>query len=317
STGLRVFSSAIPNLTLPGIAAGGGSLAGCVQFADGSSLWGPIKMASVQVGGEPAVLVPIQVIDSSFGGTRPAGCANADPTPVSAGFNGILGVDVFAQDCGPGCVSTANNGLYYSCSGGTCTGTIVPTANQVANPIASLPVDNNGIMIQLPPVPAGGAPSITGSLLFGINTQANNTAGTVTVIPEDNTGEFRTLYPNANTSNRSFVDTGSNALFIPNLNPSVLPLCAAPNQEWYCPPVTRAVLATVTGFNGSPALDVPFTVGNFITEVSTGNSVFSDVAGNSTFGFDWGLPFFMGRNVYLGYQQKNVPTLGTGPFVAF
>jgi hypothetical protein len=262
------------------------------------------------------VLVPIQVIDSTFG-NRPAGCANADPTPVSAGFNGILGVDVFAQDCGPACIASANNGMYYSCSGASCTGTTVPAANQVANPVASLPVDNNGILVQLPPVALGGAPSITGSLIFGINTQADNAVGTVTVIPEDSAGDFRTLYPTAATSNDSFVDTGSNALFIPNLNPSVLPPCAAPNQEWYCPPITRALIGTITGATGSPAVNVPFNVGNFLTTVSTANSVFSETAGPSTFGFDWGLPFFLGRNVYLGYEQKNVPTLGTGPFVAF
>lgn len=317
STGLRVFSSAIPNLTLPQVTtSGGGSLAGCVGFADGSSLWGPIKMASVQLGNEPAVLVPIQVIDSTFG-IRPSGCSNADPTPVSAGFNGILGVDVFAQDCGPACVSSALNGMYYSCNGSGCSGTTVPTANQVANPVVSLPVDNNGVQVQLPPVPLGGVASLSGSLILGINTQSNNTPGAVTVLPEDTSGDFRTLYPTSSTSNDSFVDTGSNALFIPNLNPSVLPTCASPNQAWYCPPVTRSLFATATGFSGLPAVNVPFNVGNFITVASDGNSVFSEIAGTSTFGFDWGLPFFMGRNVFLGYEQKIVPSLGTGPFVAF
>jgi hypothetical protein len=313
SYGLRIFKSAIPGLTLPQVTIGSGSLAECIQFADGSAVWGPVQRASVQLGNEPAVQVPIQVIDASFG-TRPTSCTSADPDPATAGFTGILGVGVLTEDCGSGCVNSSRNGIYYSCTGLGCSGTAVSIANQVKNPAAQLPQDNNGFLLQFPSVPPGGVSSTTGSLIFGIGTQTNNTAFSPTVFPTDSRGEFRTVYSGINS--QSFLDTGSNAYYIPNLNQSVLPPCSAPNSAWYCPPSTRTLLATTVGATGQPSLPVQFTVGNFLAIVNSPNNVFSETAGTSTFGFDWGLPFFMGRNVFFGFERK--AGLGsTGPYVAY
>jgi hypothetical protein len=312
SYGLRIFKQAIAGLTLSQVASGSGSLAGCVQFADGSSLWGPVQVARVKLGSEPAVQLPIQVIDSSFG-TRPSGCSNADADPASAGLTGILGVGAFAEDCGAGCVSSAANGMYYRCVGATCTGATVALANQVKNPVASLSRDNNGLLVQLPTVALGGASSLTGSLVLGIGTQSNNSSTSATVIPTDDNGYFRTVFNGV--SSDSFLDTGSNALFIPNLDPYDLPSCNS-YPDWYCPSSTRTLSSTVIGAAGSPSLTLPFTVGKFSSLVNSSNNVFGEIAGNSTFGFDWGLPFFMGRNVYVGFEGRS--GLGsTGPFVAY
>lgn len=314
SYGLRVFRQAISNLTLPAVASGAGSLTGCVQFADGSSLWGPVATAAVKLGNEPPIPIPIQVIDSSFG-SLPLPCANADPTPVSSGFSGILGVGVLTEDCGPGCVVSANNGVYYRCTGTTCVGTTVPLADQVQNPVARLPVDNNGLIVQLPSVPLGvGAPSVDGSVIFGVGTRSNNTPSQPTVFPTDANGDIRTIFNGVNTI--GFFDTGSNGLFFPNADPAVLPVCASPNQEWYCPPATRALFATNVGVGGTPTNTVGFNISNFLTLTGSPNNVFRDIGGPSTFGFDWGLPFFLGRSVYFGIEQKN-STIGTGPYMAY
>ncbi|HEX9154393.1 MAG TPA: DUF3443 family protein, partial [Nitrospira sp.] len=98
SVGLRIFKQAL-SVSLPQVTVGSGSLAECIQFGDGSSDWGPVQMASVILGNEPAVQVPIQVIDATFGVLSTA-CQNADASPANAGFNGILGVGFFKQDCG-------------------------------------------------------------------------------------------------------------------------------------------------------------------------------------------------------------------------
>ena len=312
SYGLRIFKQAIPNLTLPSIASGSGSLAACIQFADGTSLWGPIQLADVQLANEPAVQIPIHVIDTSFG-TRPIQCILAEQTPASAGLTGILGVGVFAQDCGPPCTGSASNGIYYSCIGSSCGGAAVSLANQVQNPVAKLPQDNNGILVQLPEVPSGGVSSITGSLILGIGTQPNNAAASPTVFPTDLSGDFGTVY--FGSSSISFLDTGSNGLFFPSSDPLLL-LCPAPYSAWYCPPATWAYSADTFGDLGTPSEIEAFSVGNFLALITTPNKVFNELAGPLAFGFDWGLPFFMGRKVYLGLEGK--AGLGTtGPYVAY
>lgn len=314
SYGLRVFRQSIGNLSLPPVGSGGGSLTGCVQFADGSSLWGPIMTAAVKLGNEPAVQIPIQVIDSSFG-SLPLPCTNADPTPVSSGFSGILGVGVLTEDCGPRCVVSANNGVYYRCTGTSCVGTMVPLADQVQNPVARLPVDNNGLIVQLPSVPVGvGAPSVSGSVIFGIGTRTNNTPASPITFPTDQNGDINTIFNGVSTI--GFFDTGSNGLFFPNAAPSVLPVCAPPNSDWFCPPTTRALFATNVGITGTPTNTVGFNISNLVTLANSPNNVFNDVGGPSTFGFDWGLPFFLGRSVYFGLEQKS-STLGNGPYVAY
>src|SRR5512139_1911833 len=112
SYGLRIFRSALsPALTFAQMTSGSGSLAECVQFADGTSVWGPVQRAGVTLASEPTVTVPLQVIDATFANisTAPTAtiCPGAEQSPATAGFNGILGVGVFAEDCGPGCVNNA------------------------------------------------------------------------------------------------------------------------------------------------------------------------------------------------------------------
>jgi len=313
SYGLRIFQQAIPNLTLPQVGSGAGSLTECVQFADGSTLWGPVKLADVKLGNEPPVQIPIQVIDSTFG-SLPFNCANADPSPISSGFAGILGVGVLTQDCGLGCVFSAVNGIYYRCIGTDCVGTAVPLANQVQNPVAHLPLDNNGLQVQLPSVPIDGVPSIDGSLILGIGTRSNNMPASPVVLPADQFGNIRTVFNGLTTI--GFFDTGSNGLFFPNADPAVLPACAPPNTAWYCPPVTRSLLATNIGAPGAPIDSVSFDISNLITVFNPPNNVFSGIGGPSTFGFDWGIPFFMGRSVFFGIEGEPSP-LGTGPYFAY
>jgi hypothetical protein len=73
-----------------------------------------------------------------------------------------------------------------------------------------------------------------------------------------------------------------------------------------------------SGRLGSASGMVFFTVANALGLVDTGNKVFYDVAG--TFGgnfFDFGLPFFFGRNVYTGIDGRLTPNAGAGAFFAY
>lgn len=324
SYGLRIFGQVLTNVSLPQVTVGSGSLAECVAYMDGSGDWGPVQIADVVLGGETASNVPIQVIDATYFGTAiPAACkppnvTSLDESPSSAGFNGILGVGLFASDCGPGC-NSANNGIYYTCSGSSCVGTAVSPTSQVQNPVALLTQDNNGVIVQLPSVPLGGVPSVNGQLILGIGTESNNSPSGVTAYPAaDSSGEFTTVF-NGSTLSDSFIDSGSNGLFF-NAPASLLPLCSSSSlgDGWYCAQPTQTLNATTEGYNGSPSGSVPFQIGDATNLFNTSNSVFVELGGPAPAGsgFDWGLPFFFGRSVFVGIDGTN-STLGSGPYWAY
>lgn len=313
SYGLRLFKQLLP-FSLPTTAAGAGTLAECVQYLDGTSHWGPVASADVVLGGE-VVQVPIQVLDATFG-PPPSACPGPDASPAVAGLNGILGVGPFAEDCGVGCSTIAANGIYFACNGGTCLGTTVPLVSQVVNPVARLPADNNGVIVDLPPVAPGGQLSVEGSLILGIDTQANNASAGATAYPgHPMTGDIRTTLAGTSIST-GFLDTGSNGLFF--APPSSLPPCPGPNQAWFCPAQTTSLSATNSGTSGAPSGPVSFQIGNALSLFATPNNVFSELGGSlpAGAGFDWGLPFFLGQRVYVGIGGRS-SNLGTGPYYAY
>jgi len=197
--------------------------------------------------------------------------------------------------------------------------------------VASLPTDNNGLIVQLPNVAAGGVPSLSGALVLGIGTQSNNSLSGVTSYTLDQNGNFITTFNgvayndasnNPATDGGSFIDTGSNGLFFTSpYNSSsgpykgLLPSCPGTNSFFFCPPSITNLSATIVGASGSPVGTVQFQVGNFNSLINSSNNVFSDIGGNSVGDFDWGLPFFFGRNVYIGFESKS--SLGTGQFFAY
>jgi Protein of unknown function (DUF3443) len=314
SYGLRLFKEVLP-FSLPLVPAGAGTLAECVQYLDGSADWGPVATADVVLAGEPTIRIPIQVIDATFG-RAPASC----PTPETfalAGFKGILGVGPFAEDCGSGCAAFAGNGLYFACTGTSCVGTKVPVPSQVPNPVARLPADSNGVIVVLPPVQPAGQLSVTGSLILGIDTRANNGSVGVTAYPADPaTGELLTSFDGAILG--GFLDTGSNGLFFPAPRSGALPPCPA-LPAWYCPAITTSLAASNSGASGSPSGPVTFSIANAVSLLRTSNDAFGELGGPSPpgSGFDFGLPFFFGQKVFIGIAGTKPSHLGSGPYYAY
>ncbi len=315
SFGLRIFKQVLSSVSLNQVQSGSGSLAECVQFGDGSSLWGPVQTAVVALGNEPTVQVPIQVVDSTLPGA-PAICANADQTPAAGGFNGILGLGVFSEDCGPGCATITNNQMYYSCTGSTCITATAALVNQVQNPVASLPTDSNGVIVELQSVPLNGSPSANGLLVLGIGTRPNNMppAGVATYETDSRYGVISTTF-NGVTYN-SIIDSGSNGLFFPPPSTGMLPNCAFPNSGWFCPSSTTTLSATNAGSSGSPSNNIFFQIGNLNNLPTSSNRVFSNIGGSIPGLFDWGLPAYLGRNIFVGIDGK-ASSLGTGPYFAY
>ncbi len=323
STGVRVLESAV-SLALPALpATGGAGLAECLPFLDGSA-WGPVRRADVQIGQKAASNLPIQMIGVSTY-PLPSNCTGTPITDLqSLGANGILGVGVYLQDCGSSCQVSgrANPGLYYACSGRTCSTTAVLVAQQVSHPVAAFAADNNGVIIQLPSITAAGAASVAGRMLFGIGTQPNNGLGSSTVLPLDSNGFITTTYPVGGSSHLSFLDSGSNAIFFLTASTANIAQCSRPMNDFYCPSSPLNLAAQLSGTSGA-STTVSFSVAN-ATALNTSYFAFDDIAGPmpasgndaSTPTFDWGLPFFFGRNVATSIESQATPA-GRGPYFAF
>jgi hypothetical protein len=327
SSGLRILSSAL-TLSLPRATTANEPLAECLQFSN-SSTWGSVRTADLQLAGEVAHSIALQVIGDPAVGTVPKACTNGgfpgNNDQESLGANGILGVGNFLQDCGPACSATgpSNPGLYYSCpTVTTCAVTGVPVGEQIANPVGSFASDNNGVVITLPPV-TGEAPTLTGSLIFGIGTQSDNALGSAKVFTFDDNGFFGTTF-NGKSLPFSFVDSGSTGLAFPD---SGLATCSDFMNDLFCPKQTASLQATMTAPNGASET-IPFTVGNADTLFAQfpGDSAFASVCSpalvtqanspNGPNSFDWGLTFFFGRTVFTALEGQSTPG-GTGPYVAF
>jgi uncharacterized protein DUF3443 len=331
SWGLRLLHSALSGLPLAPQAdpnAAGNVIAECLMFADGYT-WGEVATADLTIGGEKASNLPVNIIndDATFA-AAPSSCSSSAPTNIGTAAelsaNGLLGVGVFATDCGDYCaqpVVDQTTLMYYTCTtGGTCTGASEPLTSQVINPVALFPTDNNGVIMQLPSIPATGQTTDTGFLVFGIGTESNNALNGVTVLTTDDAGNIITMF-NSQTMTSSFIDSGSNGLYFPDpAPPSSIPKCTGfPNaSEFYCPTSTLSLTATNQGQNGNTTA-VPFQIAN-LNNLSNSDFALNDVGGptGTTIGgnFDFGVPFFYGRTVFTAIYGQ--PADGTdGPYVAY
>lgn len=319
SIGLRIAASALTGPALATQADASGAVIGeCSQFADGYA-WGSVKTADVKLAGETAASLSVQVIGDGSVGAPPAACAStgrAKDVVRDLGANGILGLGAFRHDCGTACEQSSTMGIYYACTASGCRSTSRAAALQVTNPVTRFAANNNGLVVQLPAVPTTGAARVDGSLVFGIGTQTNNTLGGASVFALSTlTGGMMTFYK-GQALDHSFLDTGSNALFFSD---SSFPPCGNTlGNGFYCAAASQSLTATIQGINGVNA-NVSFSVANADALLATGASAFSNIAAPvwSSRTFDWGLPFFFGRRVFVAIEDATVPGAGNGPFVAF
>jgi hypothetical protein len=329
SSGFRVVSSVLSSTLASALTQAkdgqGRPYVECLQFADGYS-WGPVKQADLKVGGETAANIPIEIIgDPAFAGMAPNDCTGTGGTEEDSvatfGANGILGVATFIQDCGPACATAVQSGTYYICpTGAACSGTTIPLAAQVSNPVAAFPApDNNGMLLTLPSVANTGAATVTGTVTFGVDTESNNMLGSAKVLTVDEVGNFTVIYNNQTLAD-SFLDSGSNAYFFDD---SGIPKCSGNTSGFYCPAsiVTRSpVIRSVTGVQTT----VQVTVQSADVLFNSNFNAFNDLAGPATSpglqtaadSFDFGLPFFLGKSVYEVFENAS-SSGGAGPFVAF
>jgi hypothetical protein len=354
SIGLRILASKVSSLNLPPVMldSAGGQAWECYPFVIGG-LWGGVVQADVGLGQETASRIPVQLIDD-----RPMTLASStEPTPTAKmtegpadckvatnekilrsasdlDSNGILGIGSMQLDCGQLCINgnyaAAGYETYRSCPVSAtdvlqCTSAKVQRNQQVFNPVAALPVNNNGVLLMMPAVSGLGAATASGELIFGINTQANNqlTSGMTQVHlgvdwqnNPDSYLNITTLY-NGKTILNSYLDTGTNGLFFADGADN--PIAKCQGSDWYCP-TTLAVQHAVLSDGDSPQMNpvaVQFGVGNAGVIFSKPNAAFGDLAGAPPSApgmvkasFSWGMPFFYGKKVFLSiwnteFKQTN------------
>ncbi len=355
SVGLRVLYSALGNLApeMQVVTEAGSKniLQECVEFADFSYTWGPVALANIQIAGESATQVPGQT--ANFGvpmqiiptnaqfpvpSTGALSCLHSPPdndtviddnTVETLGANGILGVGLFPQDCGNNCGPASGNlpNQYYYCTpGASCRIAAVPLQYQVWNPVAAFTsTDNNGVLLSLPSVAAGGATSVTGSLIFGIGTQSNNALASATLYATDEYGNFPMVVYNGvqynSPANGSYLNSGSNAYYFVDTTTLGIAECLDQSGNatgYYCPSAPTPFTVTPHGANGTSSA-VMFSILNAATLFASGNAALPNLGGDSGVGastdyIDLGIPFFYGRPVFVGIAGSTVPNNVSAPF---
>jgi hypothetical protein len=317
SVGLRILSSVL-SLSLADATSNGSPLSECTLFLT-SYTYGPLKLADVTMAGETAANIEIQVIDAAA--SVPSRCTSsglpANNTLATLGANGILGIGTFLQDCGDSCVvdDPASPVIYYACPSAGCQDISMPLDQQVPNPVASLASDNNGIVIELPAVPAAGAATLSGVVVFGIGTRDNNAYSGSAVLPLDSVGDFATVFQNLPINN-SFADTGSDGIFFADDRQLGISLCPD-MKSFYCPSSTQNYSALL-GSTGSGGRSVKFSIANADDLVTQNPSyaAYGNLGGPGDGSFDWGLPFFYGRRVFLAFEGQST-SAGAGAYLGF
>jgi hypothetical protein len=207
-------------------------------------------------------------------------------------------------------------------------------AAQLQNPVAVLSsTDTNGVAIALPAVSSSGAASASGTLYLGVGTESDNALGSAAVFQVDSEfGQFLdTQYAGVDMPG-SVLDMGSNGYYFI----SSIVQCTGGNftgSGFYCPSSTLAETAmiqgessvtfqaqtetAISGVRTGTAQSVDFDIGN----AESFNSSFAalpTLGGTGSNGsFDWGVPFFYGKTLFVVFQNHSAVGSGqAGPYMA-
>ena len=342
SVGLRIITPVLdPGLlaALPTEPDGSGNPVGeCYQYVN-SYAFGSVRTADFAIAGEKVAAMPFQAIGDTGGfAAVPASCLAGGGSDIATvkdfGANGILGVGTTTTDCGSYCTADggASAAIYYDCPAGGCAAIIGRAANaaapfqQLPNPVAAFPADNNGVTLTLPSVPQRGGAALTGTVTFGIGTQADNALKATNVLPVTTSssplgpGVLTATY-NGKRLTQSFLDSGSDNYFF--IDTSLDPCTDSSLIAFYCPIAPVPLSPMLTATNGATASGA-FTLYSPL-DVPESSNVAPGLGINPTLvtpplpfadSFDFGIPFFFGRTVSTAIEGRSAG--GTqGPYFAF
>ena len=342
SVGLRIIQPALNASllsALPTETDGSSNPVGeCYQYVN-SYVFGSVRTADFSIAGEKVASMPFQAIaDTGRFASVPSSCSAGGGTDIATvnafGANGILGVGTTTTDCGSYCTTDGGSSaaIYYDCPTGGCSTIIGRTSNaaapfeQLPNPVAAFPADNNGVILALPTVAEAGVSTLTGTVTFGIGTQTDNTLSAANVLPVTTSssrlgpGVLTATY-NGEQLTQSFLDSGSSDYFF--IDTSLNPCTESDLIALYCPSSPMQLSPVLTATNGVTASGA-FTLYSPL-DVAASSNVAPGLGINPTLvtpplpfanSFDFGLPFFFGKTVYTAIEGRTAGTV-QGPYFAF
>jgi hypothetical protein len=172
STGLRINKSILTVNDFPAITYQGDPVFQCAQYID-SYLYGSVVIADVKIGQKTAYSVPTQIINDGDQESVPQSCSESLPYSdlTQSGAKAIIGVSINSNPDNDYTLPV------YTCKDDNCEEIADPKAITTSinvNPITLFATDNNGAIVSLPNVTSSSNQSITGTITFGLNTEANN-----------------------------------------------------------------------------------------------------------------------------------------------
>lgn len=342
SVGLRILQPVLNASLLSALGSekdpSGNPVGECYQYVN-SYAFGSVRTADLQIAGEKVANMPLQVIaDTGVFATIPSTCSSGGGTPIKTvqdfSANGIIGIGTAATDCGRYCTVAGGYAaaIYYDCPSSGCN-TIIARASryqapfeQLPNPVAAFGQDNNGTILALPSVPQPGVPTLTGTLTFGIDTQADNAlnASHILALTRSNSslgpGMLTATY-NGKQLTQSFLDSGSTEYFF--IDSSLAACTQKYLTAFYCPSAPLDLSPQLTATDGTTASGA-FTLYNPNNVLGTSN-VAPGLGVNPTLvtpplpfanSFDFGIPFYFGKTVYTAIEGAPTGSIA-GPYVAF
>ena len=310
----------------------------CYQYVN-SYVFGSVRTADFSIGGEKVAGMPFQAIgDTGTFTNAPSTCSSGGGVDIQTvqdfGANAILGVGTTTTDCGSYCTTAGGSSaaIYYDCPSSGCSAIIARASNaaapfqQLPNPVAAFAADNNGVIISLPSVAQAGVATLSGTVTFGIGTQADNTLAAANVLPVTTSASklgpgVLTVTYNGEELTQSFLDSGSDDYYF--IDTTLTPCNESDFIAFYCPASPASLSPMLTATNGVTASGA-FTLYSPLN-VAASSDVAPGLGINPTLvtpplpfanSFDFGMPFFFGRTVYTSIEGRAAGGV-QGPYFAF
>lgn len=317
SFGVKINKSALPEsfvLILPRVTTNAGNeVYACNTFGSGY-VFADEHYAALNLAGTMTNDVVVQIIENSPSAEIPDSCIAKGPFDDFSNFgaNGIIGINpaLTLSNSSVLLYKKDINGIYKALTSSEESG--LPVLNQ--NPLPSLVTNNNGFVVSIPPVTQNTNTNVTGTLILGINTEANNqiTNQTNLIVASEsdlsvvcNSACFYSKISNPESTIPAVFDSGTNGwVFMSN----TLPQC----DYGYCPTSPTVWTSSVYSYNFAANESYPISATISADEVVNGQSIsFAVMPGWGYYNYNnqtlYGSPFFFGKNIYVVFPtQQNV-----------